>query len=147
MTIANRFWLWSQTLMIVVVVAASVVGLMLPSQGDEPWGSTLAVSINSFFYLPGIAISLAINQSILLFRKPQVVTIAERVLLSIEFLIIIGLIAVSGFDGWALAAIALALSLVPAGVTVLVMVIVGNALATQRRIVLHQQFAAPPMAP
>jgi hypothetical protein len=121
----NRFWLYSQAGMIVVAAVSSALGIVA-LQSPAQMENSIAVSVNSYFLLPGIAISLIANQILLLTRKPRVVSTAERFLLGMEYAVILLLVVSSPFGLLIYFEIVLAISLVPLAVILLILIISGN---------------------
>jgi hypothetical protein len=97
---AARFWLFSQAGAFVLVGIAVVGGAVL-LLGDTYVTNDLVVSINTMFFGPGLMLSLAVNQAVLLKRRPLGTTTADRVVLSLEYLVILCLFIcnVSGEPG------------------------------------------------
>ena len=122
----NRFWLYSQAGMIVVAAACAVVGIVLLQSARVQMENSIAVSVNSYFLLPGIAISLVANQILLLTRRPRVVSTAERFLLGMEYAVILLLVASSPFGLLTYFEIVLAIGLVPLAVLLLLLFVSGN---------------------
>lgn len=125
MTAWNRFWLYSQFGMIVVTVLSAVGGIILINSAGQLENS-IAVSVNSYFLLPGITLSLIANQVLLLTRKPRIVSTAERWLLGLEYAVIVLLVA--GSLSWIMTyfEIAAAICLVPLAIVLLVLIVSGN---------------------
>jgi len=121
----NRFWLYSQAGMIVVAAVSSALGIVA-LQSPAQMENSIAVSVNSYFLLPGIAISLVANQILLLTRKPRVVSVAERFLLGMEYAVILLLVASSPFGLLTYFEIVLAIGLVPLAVLLLLLIVSGN---------------------
>jgi hypothetical protein len=122
----NRFWLYSQAGMIVVATLCAVVGIVLLQGAGVQMENPVAVATNSYFLLPGIVLSLLANQIVLLARKPRVVSTAERILLGMEYAVILLLVACSTFGILFLMEIVLAICLVPLAVVMLVLIASGN---------------------
>jgi len=125
MTAWNRFWLYSQFGMIAVTVLSAVGGIVLLNSAGQ-LDNSIAVSVNSYFLLPGITLSLIANQVLLLTRKPRIVSTAERWLLGLEYGVIVLLVA--GSLSWIMTyfEIAAAICLVPLAIVLLVLIVSGN---------------------
>ena len=122
---ADRVWLWSQAAVFVIVAIAVGVGLWLTT-GDNHIDNEFTVSINASFFGPGLLLSLAVNQVVLLLRRPRVTTTADRVALSIEYFVIAGLILCNFSIEATLLAGGFSVLVVLAGLASLIVILVGN---------------------
>lgn len=95
MTTADRLWLWSQPLLAVLAIAAGVTAWVLQLQGDVSALPTLQSLITGSFVLPGLALSLLINHTTVMLRRPPRLTIGERLLLVIEYIVVVAVLAIS----------------------------------------------------
>lgn len=95
MTITDRLWLWSQPAGAVVAAAAGVVAWVLQLSGDVSALPTLQALITGSFVLPGLALSLAINHVTVMLRRPPHLTIGEKLLLVIEFAVVVAVVAIT----------------------------------------------------
>lgn len=122
---ANRIWLWSQAGVFALVAIAVGIGLWLTT-GDNHIDNEFTVSINASFFGPGVLLSLAVNQVVLLLRRPRITLTADRVALSIEYLVIAGLILSNVSAEATLLAGGFSVLVVLAGLASLIVIIVGN---------------------
>lgn len=92
----TRFWLWVQPALAVVLLAHIVYTLVAFAWPDFP-GSFVSIQfvVDGAFVLPGLVISLAVNQAIPMFRKPRVVTRTEAIMIGILVAIVAALIGTS----------------------------------------------------
>ena len=129
---ANRIWLWSQAAVAVTVVIAVVIGHVLIANYDYS-SDQFALSINVYFYGPGLVVSLAINQLVLALRRPARVTLAERLLLGSEYFLIASLIVVAPLGGvWSLLAALLSITLPALALAIFITMLVFTMLARER---------------
>ena len=129
----NRIWLWSQAGVAVLVVVAVIIGHIMIANYDYT-SDQFALSINVYFYGPGIAASLAINQLVLALRRPAIVTLAEKLLLGSEYFLIALLIIVAPLGGvWSVFAALLSISLPIAALAIFITTLVQTMLARERR--------------
>ena len=122
---ADKVWLWSQAGVIVIVAIAVGIGLWLTT-GDNHIDNEFTVSINASFFGPGLLLSLAVNQVVLLLRRPRLTTTADRVVLSIEYFLIAGLILCNFSIKATLLAGGFSVLLVLSGLASLIVILVGN---------------------
>ena len=122
---ADKLWLWSQAGVFVIVAIAVAIGLWLTT-GENHIENEFTVSINASFFGPGLLLSLAINQVVLLLRRPRVTTTADRVVLSIEYFLIAALILCNFSIEATLLAGGFSVLLVLSGLASLIVIIVGN---------------------
>ena len=122
---ADKLWLWSQAGVFVIVALAVAIGLWLTT-GENHIENEFTVSINASFLGPGLLLSLAINQVVLLLRRPRVTTTADRVVLSIEYFLIAALILCNFSIEATLLAGGFSVLLVLSGLASLIVIIVGN---------------------
>ena len=121
----DRIWLWSQAGVFVIVAIAVGIGLWLTT-GENHIDNEFTVSINASFFGPGLLLSLAVNQVVLLLRRPRVTTTADRVVLSIEYFLIAGLILCNFSIEATLLAGGFSVLLVLSGLASLIVILVGN---------------------
>ena len=95
MTITDRLWLWSQPAAAVVAAAAGVLAWVLQLSGDVSALPTLQALITGSFVLPGLALSLLINHITVMLRRPPQLTIGEKLLLVIEFVVVVAVVAIT----------------------------------------------------
>lgn len=95
MTLSDRLWLWSQPVIAAVAAIAGASAWILQLQGDVSALPTLQSLITASFVLPGLALSLIINHTAVMFRRPPRLTIGERLLLVIEFAVVLAVLAIS----------------------------------------------------
>lgn len=103
----NRFWFWLQPALALVLLGFMAYSVAAFTRGDLPLYS-FQFTINGAFVFPGMLLSLAINQAILYFRTPRILTRTERGLLLGLVAILAILIATSfgeatgvvGLVGW-----------------------------------------------
>lgn len=95
MTVGERMWLWSQPLVAALALAASATAWYLQLTGDLSALPTLQSLITGSFVLPGLALSLLINHVAVSLRRPPMVTIGEKLLLIVEFAIVVAILAIS----------------------------------------------------
>lgn len=95
MTAGERMWLWSQPAVAVVAALAGAFAWYLQLSGDVSTLPTLQALITGSFVLPGLALSLSINHVAVMLRKPPMLTVGEKLLLIIEFALVIAVVAIS----------------------------------------------------
>ena len=95
MTTADRLWLWSQPVIAVLAAAGGVLAWVLQLSGQVSALPTLQALVTGSFVLPGLALSLAINHAAVMLRRPPKLTIGERLLLIIDYTIVIAILAIS----------------------------------------------------
>ncbi len=95
MTASDRLWLWSQPVVAVLAAAAGIAAWVLQLSGEVSALPTLQSLITGSFVLPGLALSLMINHSTVMLRRPPRLTIGERLLLVIEYAVVVAILAIS----------------------------------------------------
>lgn len=95
MTAGERMWLWSQPLVAVLAGVAGVVAWYLQVTGDLSALPTLQALITGSFVLPGLALSLTINHVAVMLRRPPMLTVGEKLLLIVEFALVVAILAIS----------------------------------------------------
>ena len=95
MTTADRLWLWSQPVIAVLAAAGGVLAWVLQLSGQVSALPTLQALVTGSFVLPGLALSLAINHAAVMLRRPPKLTIGERLLLVIEYTVVVAILAIS----------------------------------------------------
>ena len=95
MTTADRLWLWSQPVIAVLAFAAGATAWFLQLSGQVSALPTLQALVTGSFVLPGLALSLSINHAAVMLRRPPKLTIGERLLLIIEYAVVIAILAIS----------------------------------------------------
>ncbi|WP_439565446.1 hypothetical protein [Microcella sp.] len=95
MTAGERMWLWSQPLVAAIAGAAGVAAWYLQLTGDVSALPTLQALITGSFVLPGLALSLTINHVAVMLRRPPMLTVGEKLLLIVEFALVVAIIAIS----------------------------------------------------
>ncbi len=95
MTAADRLWLWSQPVIAVLAGAAGAGAWVLQLTGQVSALPTLQALITGSFVLPGLALSLLINHATVMMRRPPRLTIGERLLLIIEYAVVVAILAIS----------------------------------------------------
>ena len=95
MTAGERMWLWSQPLVAVLAGVAGVASWYLQFTGDLSALPTLQALITGSFVLPGLALSLAINHVAVMLRRPPMLTVGEKLLLIVEFALVVAILAIS----------------------------------------------------
>jgi hypothetical protein len=95
-----RAWYWSQPAVAVVLLGftAYTLYLYVLSRYELSAGSALPsfqFLINGVFIFPGMLLSLGVSQVMLSRRLPRAVTLPERILLGIEYLLLIVIVATS----------------------------------------------------
>ncbi len=95
MTAGERMWLWSQPLVAVLAALAGVASWYLQITGDLSALPTLQSLITGSFVLPGLALSLVINHVAVSLRRPPRLTVGEKLLLIVEFAIVVAILAIS----------------------------------------------------
>lgn len=95
MSAAERMWLWSQPLVAVLAALAGVYAWYLQLTGDVSALPTLQAVITGSFVLPGLALSFAINHVAVMLRRPPMLTVGEKLLLIVEFALVIAVVAIS----------------------------------------------------
>ncbi|UTT61793.1 hypothetical protein [Microcella humidisoli] len=95
MTAGERMWLWSQPLVAVLAGVAGVAAWYLQFTGDLSALPTLQALITGSFVLPGIALSLTINHVAVMLRRPPMLTVGEKLLLIVEFALVVAILAIS----------------------------------------------------
>ncbi len=95
MTTADRLWLWSQPVIAVLAAAGGVLAWVLQLSGQVSALPTLQALVTGSFVLPGLALSLMINHATVMLRHPPRLTIGERLLLVIEYVVVVAILAIS----------------------------------------------------
>lgn len=95
MSAAERMWLWSQPLVAALAALAGAAAWYLQLSGDVSALPTLQALITGSFVLPGLALSLVINHIAVMLRRPPRLTVGEKLLLIVEFALVIAIIAIS----------------------------------------------------
>lgn len=95
MTAGERMWLWSQPLVAALAALAGVGAWYLQLAGDVSALPTLQALITGSFVLPGLALSLLINHTAVMLRRPPQLTVGEKLLLIVEYALVIAIIAIS----------------------------------------------------
>ncbi|MFN4002274.1 hypothetical protein [Microcella sp.] len=95
MTAGERMWLWSQPLVAVLAGVAGVAAWYLQLTGDLSALPTLQALITGSFVLPGLALSLTINHAAVMLRRPPMLTVGEKLLLIVEFALVVAILAIS----------------------------------------------------
>jgi hypothetical protein len=95
MTTADRLWLWSQPVVAVLAGVAGVWAWVLQLSGQVSALPTLQALVTGSFVLPGLALSLLINHAAVMLRRPPRLTIGERLLLIIEYTVVVAILAIS----------------------------------------------------
>lgn len=95
MTPADRLWLWSQPVVAVLAAAGGAAAWALQLTGQVSALPTLQAVITGSFVLPGLALSLIINHATVMLRRPPRLTIGERLLLIIEYAVVLAILAIS----------------------------------------------------
>ncbi len=95
MTASDRLWLWSQPVVAVLAAVAGVLAWVLQLSGDVSALPTLQSLVTGSFVLPGLALSLMINHATVMWRRPPRLTIGEKLLLVIEYAVVVAILAIS----------------------------------------------------
>ncbi len=95
MTAGERMWLWSQPLVAALAALAGALAWYLQLSGDVSALPTLQALITGSFVLPGLALSLVINHTAVMLRRPPMLTVGEKLLLLVEYALVIAIIAIS----------------------------------------------------
>lgn len=95
MTGGERMWLWSQPLVAVLAGLAGVASWYLQITRDLSALPTLQALITGSFVLPGLALSLIINHVAVSLRRPPMLTVGEKLLLIVEFALVVAIVAIS----------------------------------------------------
>lgn len=92
----NRFWLWLQPA-VGVVLFGFVVYTLVAFVAPDFDGSYVSIHfvIQGAFIFPGMILSLGINQAILMLRKPRSVTRTEKVMIVVLVALLGAFIALS----------------------------------------------------
>lgn len=95
MTTADRLWLWSQPVIAVLAAVAGAVAWLLQLSGQVSALPTLQALVTGSFVLPGLALSLSINHAAVMLRRPPRLTIGERLLLVLEYTVVVAILAIT----------------------------------------------------
>jgi len=95
MSVGERLWLWSQPIFAVLAAAAGATAWYLQLIGNLSALPTLQSLITGSFVLPGLALSLVINHVAVSLRRPPMLTVGEKLLLIVEFAIVVATLAIS----------------------------------------------------
>lgn len=95
MTGAERVWLWSQPLVAVLAAIGGVAAWVLQLIGDVSALPTLQALVTGSFVLPGLAISLTVNHLAVMKRRPPRLTVGEKLLLIVEYVLVVAILAIS----------------------------------------------------
>ncbi|MBA4246952.1 MAG: hypothetical protein C0444_01470 [Microbacterium sp.] len=95
LTAGERIWVWSQPALAVVAALAGAAAWYLRLTGDVSALPTLQALITGMFVLPGLALSLSINHVAVMLRRPPMLTVGEKLLLIIEFVLVTAVVAIS----------------------------------------------------
>ena len=94
---ANTFWYWLQPGLGVFLAAFSIYTYVMLFGFNGVGIPSIPAGINGIFVFPGLLLSIGINQLILRKRSPRIVTLTERIMLSVILGLVVFLV-VSGFD-------------------------------------------------
>ncbi|GAA1738029.1 hypothetical protein [Microcella frigidaquae] len=95
MTAGERMWLWSQPLVAALAALAGAGAWYLQLTNNVSPLPTLQALITGSFVLPGLALSLIINHVAVMLRRPPQLTVGEKLLLIVEYVLVIAIIAIS----------------------------------------------------
>lgn len=95
MNAAERMWLWSQPLVAAVAALAGAGAWYLQLVGDVSALPTLQALITGSFVLPGLALSLIVNHVAVMLRRPPLLTVGEKLLLIVEYVLVVAIVAIS----------------------------------------------------
>jgi hypothetical protein len=95
MTAGERMWLWSQPAFAAAAALAGAYVWYLQLSGGVSTVPTLQALITGSFVLPGLALSLGINHVAVMLRRPPMLTVGEKLLLIIEFALVVAIVAIS----------------------------------------------------
>jgi len=95
MTAGERMWLWSQPLVAALAALAGAGAWYLQLTNNVSPLPTLQALITGSFVLPGLALSLIINHTAVMLRRPPQLTVGEKLLLIVEYVLVIAIIAIS----------------------------------------------------
>lgn len=95
MNAAERMWLWSQPLVATLAALAGAGAWYLQLAGDVSALPTLQALITGSFVLPGLALSLIINHIAVMLRRPPLLTVGEKLLLVVEYVLVVAIVAIS----------------------------------------------------
>ena len=95
MTAGERMWLWSQPLVAALALIVGAIACYLQLTGDLSALPTLQSLITGSFVLPGLALSLIINHVAVSLRRPSMLTVGEKLLLIVEFAVVVAVLAIS----------------------------------------------------
>ncbi|MDX2026690.1 hypothetical protein, partial [Microcella sp.] len=87
MTAGERLWLWSQPAVAAAAALAGALAWYWRLTGDVSALPTLQALITGMFVLPGLALSLSINHVAVMLRRPPRLTVGEKLVLLIEFVL------------------------------------------------------------
>lgn len=88
-------WLWSQPLVATIAGLAGAAAWYLQLSGDVSALPTLQALVTGSFVLPGLALSLVINHVAVMLRRPPQLTVGEKLLLLIEYALVVAIVAIS----------------------------------------------------
>jgi hypothetical protein len=95
MSAAERMWLWSQPLVAALALLAGVAAWALQWSGDLTALPTLQSLITGSFVLPGLALSLTINHIVVMRRRPPLLTVGEKLVLILEYVLVLLILLIS----------------------------------------------------
>jgi len=95
MTAGERMWLWSQPAAAVAAALAGAYVWYLQLSGGVSALPTLQAVITGSFVLPGLALSLSINHVAVMLRTPPLLTVGEKLMLIVEFVLVVAVVAFS----------------------------------------------------
>lgn len=95
MTAGERLWLWSQPAVAAAAALAGALAWYWRLTGDVSALPTLQALITGMFVLPGLALSLSINHVAVMLRRPPRLTVGEKLVLLIEFVLVVAVVAIS----------------------------------------------------
>jgi hypothetical protein len=95
MSVSERLWFWAQPLLAALALLAGAAAWFLQFTGNLSALPTVQSLITGQFVLPGLALSLLINQVTVSLRRPPMLTVGEKLLLIVQLAVVAAILAIS----------------------------------------------------
>jgi fumarate reductase subunit C len=95
MSVSERLWFWVQPLLAALALVAGATSWFLQFTGNLNALPTVQSLITGQFVLPGLALSLLINQVAVGLRRPPMLTVGEKLLLIVQLAVVAAILAIS----------------------------------------------------
>lgn len=96
-----RLWMLAQPIVAVLALAGFAAALVFQAAGRTDLIPSVQALITAMFVYPGLAVSMIVNQAIVMARRPRELTTVEKLLVVAQFATA-GLLALTSLDSGAL---------------------------------------------